>query len=137
MTKETPLRPRPDQDPLDLDIRGIVGFAVGLSVLILVAAALMWFASSFLRGLEEAKDPPHPVLAEARERPQHSGPLLQEYPLAEMQAFRTVEQEALTSYAWVDRTAGVAAVPIERAMEILAEKQQAAGESPQPEGSSE
>ena len=121
-TDNTPRRP--DQDPRDLDLRSIVGFAVGLTILILVAAALMWFASSFLRGLEEAKDPPRPVLPEAREQPARPGPLLQEYPLQEMQALRQAEQEALASYAWVDQAAGIATIPIERAMEMMVEKQE-------------
>ncbi len=125
---------RPDLDPHDLDVRSIVGFAIGLSVLVAVAAGLMWFASVFLRNLEEAQDPAPPVLLEAREAPEIPGPLLQEYPLKEMRELRAAEEKVLTSYAWVDEAAGVASIPIERAIELMAE---AAQEADPQEGSGE
>jgi hypothetical protein len=35
---------------------------------------------------------------------------------------RAAEEAQLHSYRWVDREAGIAAIPIERAMEILAQR---------------
>ena len=39
-----------------------------------------------------------------------------------MVKFAKEEEAAVTSYAWVDRTAGVAQIPVERALEIVAER---------------
>lgn len=47
-------------------------------------------------------------------------PRLQPYPQIELQAVRTREREALRQYQWVDQSHGIARIPIERAMEIIA-----------------
>ncbi|HKY31600.1 MAG TPA: hypothetical protein VJV23_03605 [Candidatus Polarisedimenticolia bacterium] len=47
-------------------------------------------------------------------------PRLQLYPPADLEELRLREEAVLTSYGWVDRPAGVARMPIERAMEIVA-----------------
>ena len=112
---------RPDLDPRDLSVKGIGGFGVGLVLILVVSAALMWWASVFLRGLEEAKDPPPPALAEARAPYTPPGPRLQADPEAELVELRTREDLILESYAWVDKEAGIAQVPIGRAMELLVE----------------
>ena len=112
---------RPDLDPRDLSVKGIGGFGVGLVLILVVSAALMWWASVFLRGLEEAKDPPPPALAEARAPYTPPGPRLQADPEAELVELRAREDLILESYAWVDKEAGIAQVPIGRAMELLVE----------------
>ena len=112
---------RPDLDPRDLSVKGIGGFGVGLVLILVVSAALMWWASVFLRGLEEAKDPPPPVLAEARAPYTPPGPRLQADPEAELVELRAREDLILESYAWVDKEAGIAQVPVGRAMELLVE----------------
>ena len=49
-------------------------------------------------------------------------PRLEPNPLAPRLAMRAREKELLGSYAWVDRGAGVARIPIDRAMELLVER---------------
>ena len=110
---------RPDLDPRDLSVKGIGGFGVGLVLILVVSAVLMWWASVFLRGLEEAKDPPPPALAEARAPYTPPGPRLQADPEAELAELRAREDLILESYAWIDKEAGIAQVPVGRAMELL------------------
>lgn len=112
---------RPDLDPRDLSVKGIGGFGVGLVLILVVSAVLMWWASVFLRGLEEAKDPPPPALAEARAPYTPPGPRLQADPEAELAELRAREDLILESYAWIDKEAGIAQVPVGRAMELLVE----------------
>lgn len=47
-------------------------------------------------------------------------PRLQAYPSLELQTVLAQEREALHQYQWVDREHGIARIPIERAMEIMA-----------------
>ena len=54
--------------------------------------------------------------------PPREFPRLQISPAADMEAFRAREEAELNGYAWVDRTAGVARVPINRAMDLLLQK---------------
>jgi hypothetical protein len=49
-------------------------------------------------------------------------PRLQLSPAADMEAFRAREEAELNSYGWVNRTEGVARIPINRAMELLLQK---------------
>ena len=56
-------------------------------------------------------------------------PRLQIAPPADLKAFRAREEAQLHSYGWVNRTSGVARIPIERAMSLLVEKQPGVGAS--------
>jgi hypothetical protein len=49
-----------------------------------------------------------------------SSPRLQANPGADLAAERRREEGLLTGYAWVDRKRGIARIPVQRAMEILA-----------------
>jgi len=54
--------------------------------------------------------------------PPREFPRLQISPAADMEALRVREEAELNSYGWVDRTAGVARIPINRAMDLLLQK---------------
>ena len=49
-------------------------------------------------------------------------PRLEPFPLAPGQRLRAEEDAILTTYAWVDKQASVARIPIDRAIEVLAER---------------
>lgn len=48
-------------------------------------------------------------------------PRLQDKPTLEMVQLRSMEEEILSNYGWVDKKAGIVHVPIERAMDMLAQ----------------
>ena len=112
----------PSHEPYDSEIRfGIlVALGAGLLALVLVCAVAMYFLfRSFLdwqereRAGEEVLQRPKTVITGAR---------LLATPEKTLTEVRTEAEAALASYGWVDRDAGVAHIPIERAMEILAER---------------
>jgi len=99
----------------------VVGWAVGIFALMLVALAAMWaFLGGVNQYLARTGPPPNPMMEYAAKEP--PAPRLQADPLGDMQALRAREREQLEGYAWVDRQAGVVRIPIERAMELLAER---------------
>ena len=49
-------------------------------------------------------------------------PVLQYDPVAELAAYQDQEAERLSSYGWVDKNAGIAHIPIERAIDLLFEQ---------------
>jgi hypothetical protein len=51
-----------------------------------------------------------------------SFPQLQVSPRLDLSEFRAREDEQLTNYGWVNRSAGVVRVPIERAMELVLQR---------------
>lgn len=92
---------------------------VGLTVLALVAMVLLF------KGLERQADRRDPALSpiqEANQRRLPPGPNLQTTPEKDLAAVRAAEETRLHSYGWIDQSQGVAHIPIERAIEILAER---------------
>src|SRR3954467_693362 len=124
----------PTRDPGDdseIDLKTIVRFAVGLVAVTLLALGVMWWMSVSFKKQEEAKDPAPPPLAkdpppappaQARLDPIPPGPRLQPSPPRDMDELRAQDKDALTTYGWVDPASGVVRIPVERAIEILAEK---------------
>ena len=106
----------------ELDLRSIVGFSLGVIGVTLLATAIMWWMAVTFKHNEEARDRAPSPLAEARIDPIPPGPRLQPTPPRDMQELRARDQEALHTYGWVDRNQGVARIPIDRAIEIMAEK---------------
>ena len=104
----------------DLNVRGIVGFALAIILAIVISGAVMWWISTELRDERAGLDPAESVIPEARAAYEPPGPRLQVDPEAELQALRAAEEEVLTTYQWVDEAGGIAQIPVDRAIEILA-----------------
>ncbi len=49
-------------------------------------------------------------------------PVLQIDPVGDLKAYKAKEEALLNSYGWVDKDAGIARIPIERAIELTAQK---------------
>lgn len=60
-------------------------------------------------------------LARDLERPRPT-PALQTEPFRDISSLRQAEAERLNSYGWVDKDAGVARIPIDRAMEMMLQR---------------
>jgi hypothetical protein len=106
----------------ELDFRGILVFVGGLVAVTLVVMSLMWGVAVLFKSSLARKDPAPPALVEAREARVPPGPNLQPNPSANLAAFRAAEEAELATWAWVDRKKGVARVPVERALEIVASR---------------
>ena len=109
----------PDHEHTDVRIGGLLGFLIGLVVLTVASQAILaglmgWFDRRHEKSL--ANRPYRYVVTQG----QYPGPNLQDNPAADMDAMRREYDEALNNYGWRDRKAGVAKIPIGRAMEILA-----------------
>jgi hypothetical protein len=103
----------------DASISGLVKFGIGLFVLIIAALAGMRWMFDYFRNTQQLGPPASPF-EESRTMPPQ--PRLQVRPAQDLGHLRTVEDERLNSYGWVDQTAGVARIPVDRAMDLLVEK---------------
>ena len=104
----------------DFSPRGVRWFTAGLAVLavtvLILMGALLWVLSS-------GRPPGQGVVTPSVPAPNMSpAPDLQVASSRDYQDMRAAEAAQLHSYRWVDRDAGIAAIPIERAMEILASR---------------
>jgi hypothetical protein len=104
----------------DFTPRGVGWFTAGLAVLavmvLLLMGGLLWVLSDGRPARQGIVTPgvPAPSMSPA--------PDLQVASSLDYQQMRAAEEAQLRSYRWVDREAGIAAIPIQRAMEILASR---------------
>lgn len=105
----------------DVRAGAIVRFAIGLVIVVAVASVALLGLFGVFAKQQQRHDPPPPPLA----RP--SGdlppvPRLQVTPLQDLEQVRAREEKELTSYGWVDPRAGIARIPIDEAIRILAQR---------------
>lgn len=112
--------PESHYEERDVNLRAILALAVGLAVLTIVALLGMWLMFNALEAREERLEPPRSPLADTRQP--SSEPRLQVKPRQELNEMRDREDALLNSYDWVNKEAGVVRIPINRAIELLAEK---------------
>lgn len=118
-------------EPTDITARPIVLSALGITVITLVYTAIAWFTYQGLAAREQASSAPaSPLAAQAPTQP--PAPRLQADPKADLIALRARENAELSKYAWIDKARGIAQVPIERAMEMVAAKGLPARKAPVP-----
>lgn len=116
---------RPDAgDPVargrDVNIRAVFRFGFWLAVGVVAVTLAMLALFRVLEMKDRASDivlSPSVAANLARTPPE---PRLEPLPLAPGQRLRAEEDAILTTYAWVDKNAGFARIPIDRAIEILA-----------------
>jgi hypothetical protein len=104
----------------EIQFRQLVKLGLVLAVITALSGVFVFFLlKGFLRAEQEAAPPPpvmapEPVLA--------PGPKLLARPEGDLARVRAAEEERLQGYGWVDPAAGVGRIPIDRALEILAER---------------
>ncbi|HVI78539.1 MAG TPA: hypothetical protein VM715_10325 [Candidatus Acidoferrum sp.] len=107
-----------DYERKDVDVRAlfIIAFLLLLSgIAIFIVVALMMNYFKVHEPAVTAGQPNIPV-TRARDFPQ---PRLLTKPGASLAELRAAEDADLNSYGWVDRNAGIARIPIDRAMQLL------------------
>ena len=100
----------------DASISGLVKFGIGLFILIVVVLFAMRFMFDHFSTTQELGPPASPF-AETQTLP--PAPRLQVEPALDIKQLREGEDEKLGSYGWVDQKAGIARIPVDRAMDLL------------------
>jgi hypothetical protein len=101
---------QPDESSAGLGFAAMAGLLALIPIGAAVAALMFWaFARSY-----------HPPAATPLPAPRVAGPRLEAHPRTDRQALEGPERAQLESYGWSDRAAGLAHVPIERAMAMQA-----------------
>ena len=106
----------------DADTRAITQFGIALAlVLVLSQLGLWWLFNSFTRR-ESKLSPPVSALVRAQAPTEPPEPRLQANPQADMRTMREREETVLNHYGWVDPNRGVVRIPIDRALDLVAER---------------
>ena len=101
---------------------------VALGAAAIIATVLIALVAGFII----TRDLPHDGTAETDRPPDFLPPTprLEAVPENDFPAFHAQKARLLHEYAWVDRAHGVVRIPIERAMQVLVERQGAQGKRP-------
>jgi hypothetical protein len=123
VSPESLARKHESQDP---PIRGILLVAGAVVLTTVICLATIWAIMDRLSSLR-------PMSAASRELgiisapglgplERFPSPTLQIIPHDDLLALRAREEQELSSYGWLDRTTGVVRIPIQRALDLLAER---------------
>jgi hypothetical protein len=115
----------------DMGARNVYAFLIALALIGVLVHFVVKGMYGFMDSYDKAHQPPASPLATTAETakiPQAS--ISEKFPLPrletnerlEIKDFRTQEEQTLNSYGWVDQQNGVVRIPIERAMQLLAER---------------
>lgn len=97
----------------------LVALGAGLIITIWILVALLYLYFSFLSNYRAEVSPP-PLPSTLNKNPLPPQPRLQASPQQELKAYVSQQNWMLDHYGWIDKDKGIVAIPIDRAMAILA-----------------
>ncbi len=103
----------------------VIKLAAGFAAFVAVMMTVLFFylRTSAPDAFRQATEIPFPALA------------LQKQPQADLKRFELEQRMALSGYGWVDRPKGLAHIPIEEAMRVIAARGDHAYDAPDPAAS--
>jgi hypothetical protein len=108
------------------------GLAI-LAVMVVTAALVVPMYRLLARGETAKQPPPAQVVKTEMSEPVQTFPRLVESEPRVLAEFRKAEDALLTSYGWVEKDKGIARIPIDEAMRLVAERGLPAFPAPAPQ----
>jgi hypothetical protein len=114
-------------EPDEVGVRGILMTAVWLVIVAIVVHLLLWVMMRAFESKEHRADPDRSPVVQSRQGPPEPRlqPLIELHdttPAQDWELMKAQNQQTLGSYGWVDRDKGVARIPIDRAMQLVAQR---------------
>ena len=115
-------KPEMRHEHRDVDVWAIGKFGIGLILLSIVSLAALFGVYQFLLNREGGalQQTAKGFNVDARHRP--PAPQLEETPVVDWQRQLAAEEEVLHSYAWVNQREGTVRIPIDRAIDLIAQR---------------
>lgn len=112
--------PTPGHEPTDANVTGLFIFGGALLVcLVLTLAGIAAAFKGFAYYRSRRQTAPTSLV---RADPDYTGPLLQVHPEADLRRMQAGNRDSLDTYAWIDQPSGTVRLPIDRAMDLIAER---------------
>jgi hypothetical protein len=130
-TAAEPTHPDVHYESSDINARGVILAAAGVLAFALLASLFLYpVFEHFVHASAKESPPPLPEFTHGVAFPPE--PRLQTKPRRELQEVRAKAEFELNHYKVVDRQKGIIAIPIDRAMDLLAERGIPAQKAPAP-----
>ena len=112
-----PNTPHAGHETTDVNVWAVGKFAIGLVIVCVVSLVLLFGLMKFFQSREETS-----VANTVEPAKLFPEPQLQKAPIPDLKAIRAEEDKLLNGYAWVDQPKGVVRIPVDRAIEVLAQR---------------
>lgn len=116
---DQPNQRRSGHQASEINLRAVTWTAIGLTISVIVICLGVGGLFIFFERQAASGSPPSGISTASRLPP---APRLQSDPTADWQQFLEAENAKLNSYGWIDKSAGVIRIPIDRAMDLLAQR---------------
>ena len=117
----THTEPTPRHEQRDVSVRVMAYVVAGVALLTLAGMGVSWWYLTAEQKEERATERPTPPLAATLPQVPPE-PRLQVTPAADLATVREREDAILNSYGLIDAKSGLVRIPIDRAIEVLAER---------------
>lgn len=101
----------------DVDAVAVSKFGIGLILLCIAALGLLVGVFRYLQSLDPGTTTR--VVTKPKLPP---APVLESTPVLDLRAIRVAEEQVLHTYGWIDQPKGVVRIPIDRAIDLLAQR---------------
>ena len=117
-----PRNPHVQHEPGDVNALALTKFGLAMAGLIVVFLFGLWGMFEYLRNREAELGLPLSPAALVNAQKQPPEPRLQRYAAQDMRKMRADEETLLHQYAWLDPDKGIVRIPVERAMDLIAQR---------------
>ncbi len=105
----------------DVNAKAVVWTGVGVLVTAVVVSSMLYFYFSFLQHRSARLSPP-PLPMNLHGEVVPPEPRIQASPSKDLHDLRVYEDDVLQKYSWVDKSHGRLGIPIDRAMQLIAQR---------------
>jgi hypothetical protein len=119
---DEPRNPHVRHEPGDVNAVALTKSGLAMAGLIVVFLFGLWGMFEYLKNREAEMGLPLSPAAIVNAQKQPPEPRLQRYPVRDMRDMRAAEDRILRQYAWIDPDKGIVRIPVERAMDLIAQR---------------
>lgn len=129
--KHSPVDQELEFERQDLHPRIVYAFLIGLAITGTLVYFAVWGLYDIIDAYQKRHQPPQsPLVARETDTRRVSPETIAKFPQPRLETnerleinnFRLQEEQTLYSYGWVDQQAGIVRIPIDRAMELIAQR---------------
>jgi hypothetical protein len=119
---DAPRNPHVRHEPGDVNARVLTKFGLSMAFLLVIFMVGLWGMFDYLKNREAELGLPLSPSAMTNAQKQPPEPRLQPHPALDMRKMRADEEVILHQYAWLDPDKGIVRIPVERAMDLIAQR---------------
>ena len=120
--EKEPRNPHVHHEPGDVNARALTKFGVTMGGLIVVFMFALYGLFHYFAQHEAELNVAPSQAVQVNVQKQPPEPRLQRFPQRDMREMRANEERLMHQYAWVDPDKGIVKIPIDRAMDLIAQR---------------